>query len=433
MTNQNFIDAFRHSSPYIRAHQGNTFVISINGHLFDHPQLTNLIHDLALLNSLGIKLVIAFGARPQIDKSLKHAKLPNDYHHNIRVTTQAAMDVIVPIIGSMTLDLQARFTYSLSNTPMAGTEIKAINGNFITAKPVGIRDGIDHQHTGQVRKVNTKAIGLLLDMDNIILLPPIGFSPTGEIFNLNVEEVAQSCAIALQANKLIYGINEPAVNASKDLTTELSPDDARAAVINNPDLQHTLNAAALACDNGINRTHIINGTEDGALIKELFTCDGSGTLVTQQPFEQIRSASVDDITGILQLIEPLEAEGILIRRSREHIEREIDDFVVIERDNMVIGCAALHLFPNDATAELACLAIDTNYHRANRGDNLLQHMTLLAQQDNIQRILVFTTQSSHWFIERGFAETDLEKIPVERAELYNYQRNSKILLKAIQI
>ena len=167
------------------------------------------------------------------------------------------------------------------------------------------------------------------------------------------------------------------------------------------------------------------------MLQELFTRDGVGTQIVRHSAEQARAATIDDIGGILDLIRPLEAEGILVRRSREQLEMEIDHFSIIERDGMVIGCAALYPFPEEAMAEMACVAIHPEYRSSSRGDSLVAKVEERAKQMNIQKLFVLTTRSIHWFRERGFEPVEVADLPVAKQKLYNYQRRSKILLKNI--
>jgi len=427
-----FVDFFRHSSPYINAHRGRTFVLCLSGETLQLPHFTSIIHDIALLHSLGIRLVIVFGARPQIDACLQQADLATEYVEHLRISSARTMPSILSTLGALCLDLEARLTFSLQNSPMAGTQITAVSGNFITAKPLGVIHGTDYQHTGEVRKVNTTAIQQQLHQQSIVILPPLGFSPTGDMFNLNAESVALATAVALKADKLIFLTPHSVTDTDGRLMHELTPTQAqRLSQAQNPRLHHTLIASAQACRQGIKRTHLINSGDNGALLKELFTRDGTGTLLTEALFEHIRAAHSGDVPGILALIEPLEQQGVLIRRSRQRLEMEIHHFIITERDNTIVGCAALYPYPADNMGELACLAIHPDYRGGKRGEQLLHYLEKKAGAQQIQHLLVLTTQSAHWFVERGFHEKTLAEVPILRAALYNFQRNSKILIKSL--
>ena len=315
-----------------------------------------------------------------------------------------------------------------------GLRLRAVSGNCVTAKPIGVVDGVDFHHTGEVRRIDRKAISRHLDEQSIVLLSSLGYSPTGEVFNLACEDVATSTAAALEADKLIlFGPDAGIFNAEGQLLRELKPTRAQPLLnaLGNSLPGSLLGAACKACDKGVRRSHIVSFGDDGALLTELFTRDGGGTLVTQEAFEQIRTATIEDVGGLLELLRPLEEAGILVRRSREVLETEIGQFTLIERDNMIIGCAALYPLEDSSAAELACVAIDSNYRHGGRGDQLLAHIESQARALRLDTLFVLTTRTAHWFRERGFVPSSVERLPAKRASLYNYQRNSKVFEKAL--
>ena len=427
---------FRNSSPYINAHRGRTFVVMISGEAVRAPGFQSTIHDLALLNSLGIKLVLVHGARPQISERLSAQNLYTQFDRHTRITDPAALEAALSAVGAVRLRIEGLFSMGLANSPMHNASIQVVSGNFVIAKPVGVRDGFDYQHTGEVRRVQVEAIRRQLDNGNIVLLSPIGCSPTGELFNMNSEEVASTTAIAMKADKIIYlGEDAGVVDAEGKLVREISPQQAgqllAQEVVRNPNTERQLTAACHAASNGVARAHLINFHEDGALLRELFTRDGCGTLVTQESFENIRSAYIEDVGGILELIAPLEDAGILVRRSRERLEAEIKRFTIIERDGMVIGCAALYPFNDGQSAELACVAVHPDYRNGERGHTLLAHLEKRARNQGFRTLYVLSTQTTHWFQEQGFSPMPVEELPGERKSLYNYQRNSKVFRKAL--
>ncbi len=428
-----FVDWFRSSSPYIHAHRGKTFVVSFGGEALSDTSFDHLIHDIATLNSLGIKLVLVHGARPQIEKRLKNrGESLYGKHLNgtqLRITDDTALDCVKEAVGSIRVEIEALLSMGLTNTPMAGAQIRVTSGNYVTAQPVGIHEGTDYLHTGEVRRINSSSIKRSLEEGDIILLSPIGYSPTGEVFNLSAEDVATSVAIALNADKLIF-LTE---NKGKKLAQQLNPAEAEKILASkrklSDEIRNHLHSANKACRSGVKRVHLVQRSIDGALLHELFTRDGIGTLITTEMYEGIRQANIDDVGGILELLKPLEESGALVRRSREYLEMEIDQFTVIERDGMIIGCAALYPFPQKGIGELACLAIHPDYQNTGRGDALLQHIETQARKDNCSSLFVLTTRTAHWFRERGFVEDEIKSLPVKRQKLYNYQRKSKIFLK----
>ena len=433
---KNFIDGFRLSAPYIHAHRDCTFVLAFGGDAVADSRFADLVHDIALLHSLGIRLVLVHGARPQIESRLRSRGARLEYSKGLRVTDDAALECVKEAAGTVRVEIEALLSMGLANTPMAGARIGASSGNFVTARPLGVRDGIDYCHTGEVRRIDVAAIRQHLDNRRIVLLSPLGYSPTGEVFNLSAEEIAVATASDLQADKLILLTEETDLrDGRRQLVSQLSLPDATKLLQSRrklpEDTVRHLQHAIQACRRGVRRTHIVSRRRDGALLLELFTRDGNGTLITAEIYEGLRAAVIDDVGGILELIKPLEEEGILVRRSRERLEMEIDHFLVIERDGAIIACAALYPGKQGKLAELACLAVHPDYCNAGRGDALLAAVGERAAGMSMHRLFVLTTRTAHWFRERGFVPGDLKQLPGKKKSLYNYQRNSKVYFKAL--
>jgi len=429
-----FVHWFRHATPYVHAHRGRTFVIAFGGEAVADPSFRNLVHDLAMLHGLGIRLVLVHGARPQIEERLRLRGADLRYVNGLRVTDDAALACVKEAAGAVRVEIEALFSLGLANSPMAGVRIPVASGNFVTAKPIGVLDGVDYRHTGVVRRIDSQSLRQRLDDSAVALMPPIGYSPTGEVFNLSHADVARSAAIALKADKLIFLLDEPGVtDAAGTLVTNVLSGEVAALLDARPDLPEdlaqALRAGADAGIQGVKRVHLISRHLDGALLKELFTRDGTGTLITDEPFEELRPARIEDVAGILALLRPLEEAGVLVRRSRERLETEIDRFFIAERDGLVIACAALYCYPADGMAELACVAVHPEYRNRGRGDKLLGRMEALARQRGLCRVFVLTTQTAHWFLERGFEPADPAALPMEKQALYNWRRNSKVFIK----
>lgn len=442
LAQQNFVHWFRSATPYIHAFGGRTFVIAFGGEVISDNQFAALSHDLNLLASLEVRLVLVHGVRPQIEHRLKRAKLTPILHNGLRVTDDAAMEIVKEANGAARVEIEAQLSMGLINSPMAGADIRVASGNFVTAKPLGVRDGVDLQHTGEVRKVDALSIQRRLNDGELVLLSPLGYSPTGEAFNLSLEDVAVSAAIALDADKLIFLMDSAGVhNLRGELLREMTAEKAQNLLNNveasddpihvSDDVIYYLPAAIRACNQGVARTHLISRHIDGAIIQELFTHNGIGTMVTELPLETMRQANIDDVGGILKLIEPLENEGILVRRGRERIEMEIDHFYVMEHDSRLIGCAALYPFDQDTMAEFACLAIDQQYRGGGRGDKLFNFCQVRAKELGFKQLFCLTTHTEHWFIERGFVEQPIEQLPQQKQALYNFQRKSKVFVKTL--
>ncbi len=420
----NFVHWFRSSTPYIQAHRNKTFVINFGGEALQDNSFQNLIHDFALLNSLGIRLVLVHGICPQIDARLQKLHHPARFHNRLRITDGVALQCVKEAAGLVRVEIEALLSMGLANSPMANAELKVASGNFIVAKPIGVIDGVDYANTGEVRRINSAAIHAQLEQNNLVLISPIGYSPSGDVFNLSAEQVATAVAIALKAEKLIFLTEESCVDENGNLIAQLTTDELKQMPP-----QFVLNAAMESCEAGIARVHLLNRHIDGALLQELFTRDGVGTLISSAPYEICRAATLNDIGGILELIKPLEQQGILAKRSREKIEMEIADYVVIERDGLIIGCSALHVNALERCAVLACLAVHSDYRGGARGQRLFSTALNLAKTQQAKNVFVLSTQTVQWFVERGFEHCEWSLVPDFLKALYNPKRNSKILFK----
>jgi amino-acid N-acetyltransferase len=432
-----FVNWFRNSSPYIHAHRNKTFVISFGGEVVLDAGFEHHVHDFALLNSLGVRLVLVHGIRPQIDQRLAKLNVPALFHQHLRITDATALQCVKEAAGLVRVEIEALLSMGLANSPMAGSSLKVASGNFVTAKPIGVIDGVDYCHTGEVRRIDSAAIHAQLDQDNLVLISPIGYSPSGEVFNLSAEQVATAVAIALKAEKLVLLTEQPCTHpASGQAIQQMTTAEAELFLQQQPDLDNTLrlslNAAIQSCQAGIERVHLIHREVNGALLLELFSRDGIGTLISSTAYEELRTATLNDIGGILELIKPLEQQGILAKRSREKIEMEHSDYIVLERDGLIIACIALHANIEGQFGAIACLAVHRDYRGAARGNRLLEAAYQKAQQLRLKTLFVLSTQTMHWFIEHGFSLSAFNSLPEPLKVLYNPQRNSKILCKHLE-
>jgi len=408
----------------------------LGGDVARHENFPHLIHDIALLHSLGVRLVLIHGSRAQIDERLAAAGIDtafhgdmlhgDTYHGGLRVTDTAALEHVVDAAGSVRAQMEALLSMGLPNSPMLGAKIRVCSGNFVTARPIGVVDGVDYLHTGQVRRIDAQSIRAQLEAGSL------GYSPTGEIFNLGLEDIAVHCAAAVGADKLVlFGSAAGILDADGELIRQCSVGDADTMDIEDPEQAFLLNTASRACRQGVGRCHIVGYREDCALLQELFTHDGSGTLVAREDFEQSRAATIDDVGGILELIEPLEQQGVLVKRSRELLETEIDRFRLLDRDGRIIACAALYPFPEEGCGEVACIVTHPDYRGGRRGQRLLAELEIQALKLGVGRLFVLSTQTAHWFLEQGFTEASRDELPEEKQALYNLQRNSKVFFKKL--
>jgi amino-acid N-acetyltransferase len=437
-----FVPWFRSVAPHIHAHRGKTFVVAIAGELIAAGKLSAFAQDLAILHAMGIKLVLVHGFRPQVEEQLRAKGHTSRFSHGMRVTDPLALDCAQEAAGQLRYEIEAAFSQGLPNTPMAHSQIRVVSGNFITARPVGIVDGVDFQHTGLVRKIDASGIRKLVEIGALAMLSPFGFSPTGEAFNLSMEDVAASTASELQADKLIYvtevrGIPLDPLDPDSEIDQELGLADARKllAGLPNPmqptDTAFYLQHAVKACEDGVERVHIVPFSVDGSVLMELFTHDGVGTMIVDEKLESLREASADDIGGILQLIEPFEKDGTLVKRDRTEIERDIDHYTVIEHDGVIFGCAALYPYPEAHTAEMAALTVSPNVQGQGDGEKILKRIEQRARGAGFESIFVLTTRTMHWFIKRGFKQVDPDWLPEARKRKYNWDRRSQVLVKKL--
>ncbi|MEN9472519.1 MAG: hypothetical protein RLZZ495_608 [Pseudomonadota bacterium] len=443
--NFTFVPWFRSVAPYIHKFRNQTFVVAIAGEAIAAGKLHYLAQDLAMIQSMGVKIVLVHGFRPQVNEQLQAKGHAARYSHGIRITDEVALDCAQEAAGQLRYEIEAAFSQGLPNTPMADSTVRVISGNFITARPVGIVDGIDFQHSGLVRKVDTAAISKVLDMGAMLLVSPFGFSPTGEAFNLAMEEVATSVAIQLKADKLIFvtevaGIRvHPSEPASEDnpIDTELPLADAERLLAELPrpqepnDTAFYLQYCVKACKNGVERSHIIPFAVDGSILLEVYVHDGIGTMVVDEKLEELREATVDDVGGILQLIEPLEKDGTLVKRSRTEIERDIGNYTIIEHDGVIFACAALYPYPEARTAEMAAVTVSPDVQGKGDGERVLKRIEQRAKAAGLESIFVLTTRTMHWFLKRGFVQVDPDWLPEARKRKYNWDRKSQVLVKRL--
>lgn len=430
-----FVKWFRSAAPYIHAHRGKTIVLQFDGDLIDSEKFAHLVSDIALLNSLGIRLVIVFGARPQIEKLQQQRNIESNIVRGLRLTDAASITCVKEAVGAARIQIEALLSMGLPNSPMEDAQVKVTSGNFITAKPIGVIDGIDLVFTGEVRRVDTETMKRTLDNNEIVLVSPIGYSPTGEVFNLRATEVAMKIAISLNVDKLLYLVPQVELKDEKGEDIHQLTQQEAQTMLDNSNVDESIRlqlfCGVRACNEGVKRVHFLQQDQEGNLLLELFSRDGVGTLLSATSFDQIRTATIDDVGGILELILPLEQEGILVRRSREKIEADIKDYTVLMRDGTVIACGALHIDQDSKYAELACFAVDKNYQKSGKGEELFLKMEEQAITKGVEKLFILTTQTSHWFLERGFIEGNINDLPISKKELYNYQRNSKVLIESL--
>ena len=433
---ESFVRWFRQVAPYLHAFRGRTFVVAFGGEMFaERARFASFVHDISILAALGIRLVLIHGARPQIEAELKARGLRSRYAQGLRITDERALQAVKEAAGVLRVEIEALLSQGLPNSPMAGAQIRVASGNYITARPIGVLKGTDFQFTGAVRKVDATGIARRLDAGEVVLVPPLGYSPTGEVFNLAWEDVAEGVAVALKADKLLMYTDRLPADRKGEVIAELTAQEAQSLLAKSPDLtqatRRAIEHAVRAVSGGVARGHIVTRRAPGSLLLELFTHTGVGTMITAATVEKLRPARIEDVQGMLALIEPLEAEGTLVKRSRELLESEIGNFLVVEHDGVIVGCAALYPFKEEKSAEFACLAVAEGYRDAGYGEDLLKACEDRAKGMRIRRMFALTTHAAHWFLEQGFRAADVNALPSHRQALYNWRRGSKVFLKRI--
>lgn len=421
-----FTNNLRQASPYIAQHRDKTLVIYLPGELIsNHQALQQLCKDIVLLHNLGIKVVLTLGATPQIDAALSRHELKWQTYHSTRITESAHLPYFQEIIGHVRAQVEAAFSLASAEQK---THITVVSGNWVIAQPKGVIDGIDFQHTGTLRKIHS-AIEKTLEGGQVALITPLAYSLTGEVFNLNTLDQAFAIASALSAEKLmIFTATDTLSNLPKSLSLQQTK-----ALIDSPTLSDEVSRllnSTLESNQTIKRIHLMSQDTPSALLLELFSRDGFGTLIYADRYHQLRQAQSEDVAGILNLIQPLQQQGILAQRTQATLELEIQNFLVLEIDQRIIGCAALYPI-DEMHAELACLAVEPHYRGQSMGEELLDAIQTKAQRSGIHTLFLLTTHTHHWFIEHGFNESTPDQLPTQRQALYNNQRQSKVLQKSL--
>ncbi|MBP7607312.1 MAG: amino-acid N-acetyltransferase [Giesbergeria sp.] len=443
--NFTFVPWFRSVAPYIHKFRNQTFVIGLTGEAIAAGKLHSIAQDLSMIQAMGVKIVLVHGFRPQVGEQLEAKGHAAHYSQGMRITDTVALDSAQEAAGQLRYEIEAAFSQGLPNTPMADAKVRMISGNFLTARPVGIVDGVDFKHTGVVRKVDVASIVHSLDFGAMVLISPFGFSPTGEAFNLAMEEVATSVAAALQADKLIFLTEVPGIRVDplqlpgedNPIDTELPLAQAEALLRNLPraerptDTGFYLQHCVTACKAGVERSHILPFALDGSLLLEIYEHDGIGTMVVDEKLEELREATSDDVGAILQLIEPFENDGTLVKRDRTEIERDANLYTIVEHDGVIFACAALYPYPEAKTAEMAALTVSPQSQGQGDGEKVLKRVEQRARAMGLSSLFVLTTRTMHWFIKRGFVQVDPEWLPEARKRKYNWDRKSQVLVKKL--
>lgn len=426
------VEQIREVFSYIHRFKDSLFVLRIHSGLMDHPQLPQLISDLALLHENGIHIIIVPGARKQIDQILDAHNVDTNDCRGVRLSSAEA----IPFIKMAAFDVCNRIM-----TLLSARGKNALIGNWVKARSLGVIDGVDYQFTGAVGKVQTDSIAKALNEGYIPIFPCIGWNDTGDAYNISSDELAGSLSISLKSRKLFF-IQSKTAFQQADLKipsglsreeggriSKLTVEKASILLQQNPEMQDisVLSHALKAAESGVDRVHIVNGTIEGVILKEIFSNLGIGSMVFANIYEKIRSMQLEDIPGVLSLMAPLIDKGLLVSRSRRELEEKSKDYVVYAVDDILHGTAALHLYENDQ-AEIAGLAVDSQYIKLQIGQKLVRFLIEKAEKEGLKKVFVLTTQAYDWFLKLGFKPGSVEDLPASKQKNYNRDRNSRILI-----
>lgn len=424
---ESFVGAFREAAPYIRLLHGKTVVLAVLSPVLRSPNFAGLAQDIALLNNLGVRVVLMHGIRAFLPQNAQFVR-------HWRVTGSDTLAEIKRCCGTVRADWEAAWAAVPRPTVQSPRRMAVASGNYILAKPLGVIDGVDMQFTGEVRRIDTEAVNRALDGGQLVLVGPLAASFSGETFNLPLPETAAQMAAALDAEKLVFLTRADGVaDAQGKCCLNLSwaqAEEYAGKFAQHEDIARILPAARTALEKGVHRVQILDGTADGSLLAELFTRDGVGTSLAQNAFAHIRAAVSADIPAMLRIIRPLAQNGTLLVRSYGDLERQLGDFYVLEYDNVLCGCAALKKFSGSGAAEISCLAVSDTVRNSGFGEMLLQSAENAARSQGISRLFALSTRTAQWFVERGFTAAALDDLPPERRRQYEDNgRHSKILCK----
>ncbi|GAB4815046.1 hypothetical protein N2152v2_002092 [Parachlorella kessleri] len=490
-----FVQFFRQASPYIAGHRGRTFVLALPGEVVDHKEvLHSLLEDVALLHGLGVKLVLVVGVRMQINKHVLEEGVKPRYEGGYRVTDTVTMAAAIEEAGKARMEIEARLSKGPAVTMVRrherggdqsvnfGPALSTVTGNYVAAKRKGVVDGVDYQHTGVVRFVQTEAVRKQLESGNVVLLSNLGYSAAGEVLNCDTYTVATRAAVDLQADKLILltlpetqpldlpqwlplsdaerllksmastptqaGCLDDELHAGMQVQTSSNGSASQARSQTDVDfdkwyecgLPLPLLAACTVCRAGIKRAHLVDARIDGGLLLELYSRDGVGCMISTDFYEGIRPAAPQDLAAIRELLAPLEEKGILVRRSPQQMEDELPHFFVLERESKVLGCAAVKPLGRNAVgealAEFSAFCVHPTFRGSGKGDSFLEYLETDARSKGIQKLVLLTTRTADWFEQRGFRPAGpahaSQLLPDSRRGKIDPARNSQLFVKDLQ-
>jgi len=401
------------------------------------PFFPLLVRDLVLLHRQGIRIVLVPGARQRIDEILSRYRVPWDTVDGVRISTPEA----IPFIKMAAFDVSNRLM-----TQLAENATDAVIGNWVRARGIGVRRGVDYQMTGIVEKVSVELVRRTLAEGLVPIFPNIGWSAAGKPYNISSSELAYTLAAALGADKLFFISDHFGVSAEEfrlpdgvargeeGLVPHLTSTQARSLlglneVRSGQEMLELIRMAVRACDAGVSRVHIVNGEIEGVILQEIFSSRGCGTMVYANQHENIRGMEPEDIPEVLRIMQPFVEKEVLLPRSEEDLAERREDYVVYEVDGIVHACGALYRSSSSPErGEIAGVAVDETYTGMGIGKRILSYLIDRARELHLRQLYVLTTQTWDWFVQFGFRDGALADLPPDKRDLYDRRRNSRVLL-----
>jgi len=412
---------------YVPRFRERIFIVAIDGDVVASENFGNILLDLAVLRSLNIRVVLVHGAAWQIEQLATRRGVAISNSDGTGITDEPTLEI--------SIDASIRITNEIMQG-LTSVDLRAVCSNAIIAHPFGIRGGVDYAHTGKVERIDVNALRLYLNEGMIPVIPPLGFDGEGKTFRVNSDNIAVEIAEALRATKIIYLMSEDGVCIDGKIIPQLSIAEAEEILKRhklNPNLSSKIEYGARACRNNLPRVHLINGLVNEALLSEVFSHDGIGTMIYSNEYQQIRRIYKKDVRSVMTLIRQSINNEELIRRTRADIIARIDDYWVLEIDRTFMGCVAVHCYPEEKKAELACLYVAKDSEGQGYGRKLMAFAEKLAAEKGMEQIFALSTQAFAYFQQKGgYREVSADHLPDKRKELYlASNRRSKILIKPV--